>query len=397
MATKVLTLNQISVKGLDRLPRDQYEIASEFSAPDAIMLRSHKLKMEEIADSVLAIARAGAGVNNIPVADCTARGIPVFNTPGANANAVKELVAAGLLLGSRGVIEGIDYVQTLADIKDEAELNRTLEAQKKRFKGSELVGKTLGVVGLGAIGSMVAEMALTLGMEVVGYDPALSVEAAWRLSSQVKRADALSSLFSRCDYISLHLPVLDSTRGLVNAELLNSLQPGACLLNFARQEIVDGGAVLAALDAGKLRKYITDFPSPSLIGRKDVILMPHIGASTDEAEENCAVMAADQLRDFIENGNIRNSVNFPTLQLEHVTGCRLAVANENVPKILTSVLSILADENINVIDMLNKSRDEIAYNLIDIEGTPTDAMLTQMRALDGVISVRLIGNCACEL
>ncbi len=397
MATKVLTLNQISVKGLDRLPRDQYEIASEFAAPDAIMLRSHKLKMDEIADSVLAIARAGAGVNNIPVADCTARGIPVFNTPGANANAVKELVAAGLLLGSRGVIEGIDYVQTLADIKDEVELNKTLEAQKKRFKGSELVGKTLGVVGLGAIGSMVAEMALTLGMDVIGYDPALSVEAAWRLSSQVKRADAIASLFSRCDYISLHLPVLDATRGLVNAELLGNLQPGACLLNFARQEIVDGDAVLAALDEGKLRKYITDFPAPELIGRNDVILMPHSAASTDEAEENCAVMAADQLRDFIENGNIRNSVNFPTLQLEHVTGCRLAVANENVPKILTSVLSILADENINVIDMLNKSRDGIAYNLIDIEGSPTESMLEQMRALEGVINVRLIGDCACDL
>ena len=265
MATKVLTLNQISVKGLDRLPRDQYEIASEFAAPDAIMLRSHKLKMDEIADSVLAIARAGAGVNNIPVSDCTARGIPVFNTPGANANAVKELVAVGLLLGSRGVIEGIDYVQTLANVQDEVELNKTLEAQKKQFKGSELVGKTLGVVGLGAIGSMVAEMALTLGMDVVGYDPALSVEAAWRLSSQVKRADAIASLFARCDYISLHLPVLDATRGLVNAELLASLRPGACLLNFARQEIVDGEAVLEALNNGQLRKYITDFPAPELI------------------------------------------------------------------------------------------------------------------------------------
>ena len=397
MATKVLTLNQISVKGLDRLPRDQYEIASEFAAPDAIMLRSHKLKMDEIADSVLAIARAGAGVNNIPVSDCTARGIPVFNTPGANANAEKELVAVGVLLGSRGVIEGIDYVQTLANVQDEVELNKTLEAQKKQFKGSELVGKTLGVVGLGAIGSMVAEMALTLGMDVVGYDPALSVEAAWRLSSQVKRADAIASLFARCDYISLHLPVLDATRGLVNAELLASLRPGACLLNFARQEIVDGEAVLEALNNGQLRKYITDFPAPELIGRKDVILMPHIGASTDEAEENCAIMAADQLRDFVENGNIRNSVNFPTLQLEHVTGCRLAVANENVPKILTSVLAILADENINVIDMLNKSRDEIAYNLIDIEGTPTESMLQQMRALEGVINVRLIGDCACDL
>ncbi len=394
MARQILTLNQISLKGLERLPRDCYEIASEFSHPDAILLRSHKLKSEDIPESVLAIARAGAGVNNIPVEECTARGIPVFNSPGANANAVKELVATGLLLGSRGVVEGIEYVHTLADEKDAAQLNKTLEANKKQFKGSELTGKTLGVVGLGAIGSLVAEMALTLGMEVVGYDPALSVEASWRLSSQVKRADTLSALFTRCQYISLHLPVLDSTRGLVNAELLGATQPGTCLLNFARQEIVDEAALLEALDSGQLRRYIADFPSPALIGRKDVILMPHIGASTEEAEENCAVMAADQLRDFLENGNIRNSVNFPTLQLERVTGCRLSVTNANVPRILGSVLAILADENINVIDMLNKSRDEVAYNLIDISTHPEDEVLDRMRTLEGVINVRMIGDCA---
>jgi D-3-phosphoglycerate dehydrogenase len=393
MATQVLTLNQISLKGLERLPRDCYEIASEFSHPDAILLRSHKLQAADIADSVLAIARAGAGVNNIPVAACTARGIPVFNSPGANANAVKELVATGLLLGSRGVVEGINYVQTLSAMHDEVELNKTLEAQKKQFKGSELVGKTLGVVGLGAIGSMVAEMALTLGMDVVGYDPALSVEAAWRLSSQVRKADSLSALFARCDYISLHLPVLDSTRGLINAELLGTMQPDTCLLNFARQEIVDESAILHALNEGNLRRYIADFPSPELIGRDDVILMPHIGASTDEAEDNCAIMAADQLRDFLENGNIRNSVNFPHLQLERVTGCRLSVTNENVPRILGSVLSILADQNINVIDMLNKSRDEVAYNLIDISSHAGDEVLAQMRAIEGVVNVRLIGDC----
>ena len=394
MAKQILTLNQISLKGLERLPRDCYEIASEFSHPDAILLRSHKLPPGDIADSVVAIARAGAGVNNIPVEACTKRGIPVFNSPGANANAVKELVATGLLLGSRGVVEGIDYVHTLADEQDETVLNRTLEANKKQFKGSELSGKTLGVVGLGAIGSMVAEMALTLGMDVVGYDPALSVEAAWRLSSQVRKADTLSALFARCDYISLHLPVLDSTRGLVNSELLGAVQDGTCLLNFARQEIVDEEALLDALDNGKLRRYIADFPSPRLIGRKDVILMPHIGASTDEAEDNCAVMAAEQLRDFLENGNIRNSVNFPTLQLERVTGCRLSVTNENVPRILGSVLAILADENINVIDMLNKSRDEVAYNLIDIGTHPGEDVLDKMRALEGVINARMIGDCA---
>ncbi|MEP4484868.1 MAG: 3-phosphoglycerate dehydrogenase family protein [Halioglobus sp.] len=393
MASKILTLNQISIQGLERLPRDAFEIASEFTAPDAILLRSHKLKPADIPDSVQAIARAGAGVNNIPVEECTRRGIPVFNSPGANANAVKELVATGLLLGSRGVVEGIDYVKTLSDITDEVELNKTLESQKKQFKGSELVGKTLGVVGLGAIGSMVAEMALTLGMDVVGYDPALSVEAAWRLSSQVRKAENLAALFARCDYITLHLPVLDSTRGLINAELLGAVRPGTCLLNFARQEIVDGEAIVEALESGSLRKYIADFPAPNLIGRSDVILMPHIGASTDEAEDNCAIMAADQLRDFLENGNIRNSVNFPALQLEHVTGCRLAVSNTNVPRVLGSVLAILAEENINVIDMLNKSRDDIAYNLIDIESQPSADAIAAISALDGVVNVRLIGNC----
>ncbi|MEM8659487.1 MAG: phosphoglycerate dehydrogenase [Pseudomonadota bacterium] len=394
MAKQILTLNQISLKGLERLPRDCYEIASEFAHPDAIMLRSHMLNADDIADSVLAIARAGAGVNNIPVEACSKRGIPVFNSPGANANAVKELVATALLLGSRGVIEGIRYVDTLSEMSDRAEMHRTLEAQKKQFKGNELVGKTLGVVGLGAIGSLVAEMALTMGMEVIGYDPALSVEAAWRLSSKVQRADALSSLFARSDYISLHLPVLDSTRGLVNAELLGSAKADACLLNFARQEIVNEDDLLTALDSGKLRKYIADFPTPALIGRKDVTLMPHIGASTDEAEDNCAVMAAEQLRDFLENGNIRNSVNFPTLILERVRGCRLSVCNENVPRILGSVLAILADENINVIDMLNKSRGEVAYNLIDVDTRITNGIVEKMCELDGVINVRLIGDCA---
>lgn len=394
MVTKVLTLNQISVKGLERLPRDQYEIASEFAQPDAILLRSHKLQAADIPESVLAIGRAGAGTNNIPVADCTARGVPVFNSPGANANAVKELVATGLLLGSRGIVPGINYVDTLSGISDKAELNKTLEAAKKQFKGRELIGKTLGVVGLGAIGSLVAEMGLTLGMEVVGYDPALSVEAAWRLSSQVQRADNLGSLFARCDFVSLHLPVLDATRGLINTELFDVMREGSCLLNFARQEIVDHEALVAALDNGKLRQYIADFPTPELIGRDDVILMPHIGASTEEAEDNCAIMAADQLRDFLENGNIRNSVNFPTLQLERVTGCRLSVTNNNVPKILGNVLSILADENINVTDMLNKSRDEVAYNLIDVASPVSAEVLDKMRAIEGVVNVRLIGNCA---
>ena len=391
MAFKVLTLNAISVKGLDRLARDQYEIASEFSKPDAILLRSHKLQPAEIADSVLAIGRAGAGTNNIPVDYCSSKGIPVFNSPGANANAVKELVAAGLLLGSRGIFEGINWVNTLTDHTDKAELNTLLEAQKKLFKGSEVAGKTLGVVGLGAIGSLVADMALQMGMRVIGYDPALSVEAAWRLSSQVERAEALSSLFAKSDFITLHLPVLDATRDLINADLFQVLKPGAKLLNFARQEIVHEPSLIAALEAGSLAAYIADFPTPALIGRPDVILMPHIGASTDEAEDNCAIMAADQIKDFLENGNIKNSVNFPSLYLERTAGCRLAVTNTNVPKMLGSVLSVLADANINVADMLNKSRGDLAYNLIDMESCPDEAALAQLRSLEGIVNVRLIG------
>ena len=391
MAFKVLTLNAISVKGLDRLARDQYEIASEFSKPDAILLRSHKLQPAEIADSVLAIGRAGAGTNNIPVDYCSSQGIPVFNSPGANANAVKELVAAGLLLGSRGIFEGINWVNTLTDHTDKAKLNTLLEAQKKHFKGSEVAGKTLGVVGLGAIGSLVADMALQMGMRVIGYDPALSVEAAWRLSSQVERAEALSSLFAKSDFITLHLPVLDATRDLINADLFQVLKPGAKLLNFARQEIVHEPSLIAALEAGSLAAYIADFPTPALIGRPDVILMPHIGASTDEAEDNCAIMAADQIKDFLENGNIKNSVNFPSLYLERTAGCRLAVTNTNVPKMLGSVLSVLADANINVADMLNKSRGDLAYNLIDMESCPDEATLAQLRSLEGIVNVRLIG------
>jgi D-3-phosphoglycerate dehydrogenase len=389
---KVLTLNQISVKGLERLPREHYEIASEFSGPDAILLRSHKLQAADIGPSVKAIARAGAGTNNIPVAVCSERGIPVFNTPGANANAVKELILAALVLGSRGIVEGIQYVQQLGHMTDAAEMSKLLEKEKKRFKGNELAGKTLGVVGLGAIGSLAADAALQLGMDVIGYDPALSVDAAWRLPREVRKIDNLTSLFAKADYITLHLPVLDSTRGLINEALLAHCSAHTRLLNFAREEIVDTQAVIAALDGGKLYRYITDFPAPGLIGRNDVVLMPHIGASTDEAEENCAVMAAEQLRDFLENGNIRNAVNFPSLALDRseTAVARLAVANRNIPKMLGQLLSILADANINVIDMLNKSRDDIAYNLIDVATKPSQALLDQMRAVAGVVNVRLI-------
>jgi D-3-phosphoglycerate dehydrogenase len=386
----ILTLNQISVVGLDRFPRDGYELASTITTPDAILLRSHQLTEADIAPSTLAIARAGAGVNNIPVKACTALGIPVFNTPGANANAVKELVLAGMLLGSRGISEGVGYVSGLTDHTDNGALSKLLEKEKKQFKGNEIKGKTLGVVGLGAIGSLVAEMGLMLGMEVVGYDPALSVEAAWRLPREVKRMENLATLMGKSDYISLHLPALEATRHMINRDCLAGVKKGAILLNFAREEIVDAKALVAALDEGRLGRYIADFPIVELIGRKDCVLTPHIGASTDEAEDNCAIMAADQLRDFLENGNIRNAVNFPAVALERTKGYRLAIANKNVPKILGNILSIFADANVNVIDMINKSRDDVAYNLIDVELAPSEDILRKIRAVDGVVNVRVI-------
>ncbi len=389
---KILTYNAISVKGLDKFPRDSYEVASEISTPDAILLRSQVLQESDLLPTVTAIGRAGAGVNNIPVPSCTDKGIVVFNSPGANANAVKELVLTGMLLSSRGITNGINYVNSLTDMTDEAEMAKLLEKEKKRFKGGEIKGKTLGVIGLGAIGSLVAEMGLMLGMDVVGYDPALSVEAAWRLPSEVERMENLSSLMAKSDFITLHLPAIKATHHLINKDLLASVKPGARLLNFAREQIVDADAVIEALDAGKLDRFITDFPMPQLINRDDVIPMPHIGASTEEAEDNCAIMAAEQLCDFLENGNIRNSVNFPATKLSRNGECRLTISNQNVPKILGNVLTILADANINVIDMINKSRDEIAYNLIDLGDKPADPILEQIRAIDGVINLRLLDS-----
>ena len=387
---KIKTYNAIAVSGLERFSREKYEVASEIGGADAILLRSHKLAPDDIGESVRAIGRAGAGVNNVPVPVCTERGIPVFNAPGANANAVKELVACALLLCSRGIVEGINYSKSLGHIDDAGEMNKLLEKEKKQFRGSEIAGKTLGVIGLGAIGSLVAKMALRLGMRVIGYDPALSVDAAWRLPSEVERMENLQALAARADFVALHLPVLDATRNLVNADLLNSFKEGACLVNFARGEIVDVDAVVDSLENGKLGKYACDFPMPQLIERDDVILMPHIGASTSEAEENCAIMAADQIIDFLENGNIKNSVNFPATYLERTEGFRLAIANQNVPKMLSHVLDLLADRNINVIDMLNKSRDEIAYNLIDIASEPDQALIDELSGVEGIISVRVI-------
>ncbi|MDA0687832.1 MAG: 3-phosphoglycerate dehydrogenase family protein [Proteobacteria bacterium] len=391
---RIQTFNAISDKGLSRFSREHYEVGPEVSDPDAILLRSHKLDASAIAAGLKAVARAGAGVNNVPVADCTDHGVVVFNTPGANANAVKELVLCGLLLASRGIIQGINFANSQDQISDYAELSKLMEAEKKQFQGREIAGKTLGVVGLGAIGSLVAEMAISLGMNVQGYDPALSVDAAWRLPSQVKRIENLSALIASSDFITLHLPVLDATRNLIDAAMFAAMSDGTCLLNFARDEIVDSEALANALDSGKLAKYVCDFPRPELRGKSNVIAMPHIGASTAEAEENCAVMAADQLMDFLENGNIKNSVNFPALYLDRAAnaeqGTRLAITNKNVPKMLGQILSVLADQNINVIDMLNKSRDDVAYNLIDLESKPSDAAIAAIAAIDDVIKVTVL-------
>lgn len=386
----IKTFNNIAVKGLEEFGSDSYEVSPEQDQSDAILLRSHKLQTDEIVSTVKAIGRAGAGVNNVPVADCTSRGIPVFNAPGANANAVKELVMAGLLLGSRGIVPGIRYVDELASMEDADVMNKLLEKEKKRFKGGEISGKTLGVVGLGAIGSQVANMALGMGMKVIGFDPAISIEAAWRLSSDVEKMNSLEALFAKSDFITLHLPVFDSTRNLVNTALLKHTKPTCKVLNFARSEIVDGSAMIEALDNKQLAGYIADFPKPGMIGRDDVMLMPHIGASTEEAEVNCAVMAARQLKDYLENGNIVNAVNFPRAVLERSPGSRLAICNRNVTNMLGGITSILAEHNINVIDLLNKSRDDIAYNLIDIETKPSEAVLNQLLAIEGVISVRLL-------
>lgn len=389
----IRTYNQISDKGLNRFPLS-YQISPQNLNADAVLLRSHKLAIEELESSVRAVARAGAGVNNVPVSQCTEHGIVVFNTPGANANAVKELVLTGMLLASRGILEGMHYVDTLSEMTDNVAMGKLLEAEKKRFAGHELAGRTLGIVGLGAIGSLVAGMAIDLGMTVLGYDPALSVDAAWRLPNQVHKIENISALLANADYVTLHLPVLESTRNLINNELIAAMKPGLCLLNFARDEIVDTTAVIAGLNAGQLRKYVSDFPCHELIGRQDVILMPHIGASTAEAEENCAIMAAEQLKDFLENGNIRNSVNFPQLTLERVPGAepgtRLAITNRNVPGMLGKILSLLADQNINVVDMINKSRDSIAYNLIDLASAPSADAVAAIADTNDVIRVTVL-------
>jgi D-3-phosphoglycerate dehydrogenase len=387
---KIRTYNNIAAKGLSKFPTDSYLVDAACETPDAILLRSHKLHNEELPDSVLAVARAGAGVNNIPVADYTPQGIVVFNTPGANANAVKELVLASLLLSSRGITQSMNYVDSLASETDAAQLHIKVEAGKKQYGGSELEGKTLGVVGLGAIGAKIANLALSLGMKVIGYDPKLSVEAAWQLSSDVTRAANLNSLLARSDYVTLHVPMFEATRGLMNNDAFSAIKEGAKLINLARGELVEEAAVISALDTGKLGTYIADFPSEALIAHDKVVLFPHLGASTLEAEENCAEMGANQLIDFLDNGNIVNSVNFPAVSMERTTGYRVTFANDNVPKVLGTVLNLLADLNINVLDIVNKSRDEIAYTILDIEQEPTPALLEELSNVEHIFHVRSV-------
>jgi D-3-phosphoglycerate dehydrogenase / 2-oxoglutarate reductase len=388
---KVRTYNAISVKGLERFPRLSFEVGSDISQPDAFLLRSQKLQGVEVPPSLLAAARAGAGTNNVPIAEYSKLGVVVFNTPGANANAVKELVMAGMLLATRGILPGMAYVNSLTTMTDAAEMSAHLEKEKARFAGGEIKGKTLGIVGLGAIGSMVADMALAMGMKVVGFDPALSIDAAWRLSSEVTRMENLQALLARSDYISLHVPAMDATKHLINDAALALTKPGAVLLNFARETIVDSAAVKRSLDAGKLGKYVCDFPEPDLLNHPQVIAMPHIGASTEESEENCAVMAANQLMDYLENGNIVNSVNFPAVAMGRVAGTtRITFSNDNVSGVLGHVLSVLADKNVNVIDMMNKSRGELAFNIIDVESKPGDDVVAAIAAVEHVIRVRVI-------
>ena len=391
MTQKIKTFNAIAEKGLNILQEKKFEVSDGLSDPDAIILRSHKLKKEDFRNNLKAIARAGAGVNNIPVEECSELGIPVFNTPGANANAVKEIVLAALLMSSRGLFQGANFVNSIEESNQE-ELKPLIESGKKSFKGRELTGGTLGVVGMGAIGSKVADMGVMLGMNVIGYDPAITVEAAWKLPNKVERKESIEDVFKESDYISLHVPANDKTKGLINSDLLKNAKKGLRLINFARDEIVVSKDIIESLDKNILSKYITDFADLDLISRaktaNDVIILPHIGASTSQAEENCSVMAAEQLDDFLNNGNIKNSVNFPELIEPRPSEFRITLSNKNHPGMIGKITTVLADNKLNIIDMVNKSRGDIAYNVIDLETKPPEKVLVELSALDDVISVR---------
>lgn len=386
---KILTFNNISAKGLDQFPRERFEISSELSQPDAVLLRSAKLHDWEIPYSLKAVGRAGAGVNNIPVEAMSARGIPVFNAPGANANAVKELVLAGIFIASRNICAAWDFARSLEG--DDAAMNQQAEAEKKRFTGSELPGRTLGVIGLGAIGVRVANAAAGLGMKVIGYDPQITVTSAWSLEANVRRAHSIDEVMSASDVVTLHVPEVDETRGMINGARLAAAKAGQILLNFARAGIVDEQAIVKSLEQGHLRSYVCDFPSSTLKGNERVITLPHIGASTHESQENCAIMAAEEVRDFLETGNVVNSVNFPELVLpRNGQGDRLTVANANVPNMLGQISSAVADAGMNIADMYNKSRGDLAYSVVDVDGHLPAAMVDQLRAIEGVLSVRII-------
>ena len=387
---RIRTMNNISPLGLELFPRNKYEVASEIPNPDAILVRSADLHNAAIPDTVLAIARAGAGVNNIPISQCSDRGVVVFNTPGGNANAVKELAIASLLVASRGIIDGINWAASIAAEADK--VPDLVEKEKSKFEGPELRGKTLGVVGLGAIGVMVANDAIALGMDVIGYDPYISVDAAWNLSRDVSRADSLEGLLSRADYLTLHIPLSDTTKGLLNAEKFRIMKKGARIINLARGALVNETDIIEALNTEKLAAYVTDFPSAELLACKKTVCIPHLGASTPEAEDNCAVMAVKQLMDFLETGGIRNSVNFPRCKLDMRAPFRLVVSNRNIPNMVGQITTILAATNINIADLINHHRDEFAYNIIDTEQAIPEAVLEQLRQIDGVIRVRFIGK-----
>lgn len=384
---RIQTLNKISPAGLSVLPDDSYQVGDDVDQPDAILVRSADLHSLEFGSRLKAIARAGAGVNNIPIDRCSEAGIVVFNTPGANANSVKELVIAGLLLAARDIQRGSQWVRDNAAAEG---LDKMVEKEKKRFAGQEIMGKTLGVIGLGAIGVMVSNAALALGMRVIGHDPFISVESAWVLAREIERARSEEEVFAQSDYISVHVPLNDETRGMINTKSVKSMKKGVRLLNFARGALVDEEAVLAGLESGTIDSYVTDFPTSVLASHPRVLGVPHLGASTAEAEENCAVMASRQVKNYLETGVIRNSVNFPECQLGSPAGTRILIANRNIPNMVGQITTILAEHEINIADLLNRHRGELAYNIIDVEADVSEPIVEKLRAIDGVIFVRTI-------
>lgn len=385
---KILTLNNISVKGLDCFPRDHYEIASEMSHPDAVLVRSFNMHGMTLPAGLKAIGRAGAGVNNIPVAEMSERGVAVFNAPGANANAVKELVLAGMLMAARNLCGAWDYTRSLDPAA--ADLDHQVEAGKKKFVGFELPGRTLGVVGLGAIGVQIANAARALGMQVIGYDPKITVQRAWQLSSEVQHASTVDELLTRADFITFHVPLVDATRNMINADRLERMKPGAVLLNFARPGIIDDEAACHALDSGRLHAYVSDFPTPLLMKHPRVMALPHLGASTREAEENCAVIVAEQLREYLEHGNVRNSVNLPDVYLPRAGDTRLTVINRNMPDMVGQISHCLGRAGLNIVHMVNESRGPVAYNIMDVEGEITEDSAREISSIDGVLRVRVL-------